>query len=160
MGGSLENFILARNVQSRSKSRIFLIFGPSGSFVKLKSSKASTAIRTVLGPAIRIARLKSLRTTLSFFSLVFVFPWCFSCLGLFECFLFISRVLEVVPRKRRTVQRRFESLRIANRNSRHLTLFFFSFILWFHQGNPQNKQGFSFPAEPTTSLERTEKTPK
>ena len=28
--GSLENFILDRNVQSRSKSRIFLIFGPSG----------------------------------------------------------------------------------------------------------------------------------
>ena len=32
VGGSLENFILARNFQSRSKSRIFLIFGPSGSF--------------------------------------------------------------------------------------------------------------------------------
>ena len=32
MGGSLENFILARNFQSRSKSRIFLIFGPSGIF--------------------------------------------------------------------------------------------------------------------------------
>ena len=30
VGGSLENFILARNFQSRSKSRIFLIFGPSG----------------------------------------------------------------------------------------------------------------------------------
>ena len=30
MGGSLENFILARNFQSRSKSRMFLIFGPSG----------------------------------------------------------------------------------------------------------------------------------
>ena len=35
MGGSLENFILARNFQSRSKSRIFLIFGPSGSFLSL-----------------------------------------------------------------------------------------------------------------------------
>ena len=32
MGGLLENFILARNFQSRSKSRIFLIFGPSGNF--------------------------------------------------------------------------------------------------------------------------------
>ena len=32
VGGSLENFILARNFQSRSKSRIFLIFGPSGEF--------------------------------------------------------------------------------------------------------------------------------
>ena len=31
MGGSLESFILARNFQSRSKSRNFLIFGPSGS---------------------------------------------------------------------------------------------------------------------------------
>ena len=30
MDGSLKNFILARNFQSRSKSRIFLIFGPSG----------------------------------------------------------------------------------------------------------------------------------
>ena len=30
VGGSLENFILDRNFQSRSKSRIFLIFGPSG----------------------------------------------------------------------------------------------------------------------------------
>ena len=30
MGGSLEKFILDRNFQSRSKSRIFLIFGPSG----------------------------------------------------------------------------------------------------------------------------------
>ena len=30
VGGSLENFILARNFQSRSKSRIVLIFGPSG----------------------------------------------------------------------------------------------------------------------------------
>ena len=30
MRGSLEIFILARNFQSRSKSRIFLIFGPSG----------------------------------------------------------------------------------------------------------------------------------
>ena len=30
VGGSLENFIPARNFQSRSKSRIFLIFGPSG----------------------------------------------------------------------------------------------------------------------------------
>ena len=30
MGGSLENFILDRNFQSRSKSRVFLIFGPSG----------------------------------------------------------------------------------------------------------------------------------
>ena len=29
-GGSLENFILARNFQCRSKSRIFLILGPSG----------------------------------------------------------------------------------------------------------------------------------
>ena len=33
VGGSLENFILARNFQSRSKSRIFLIFGPSGSLL-------------------------------------------------------------------------------------------------------------------------------
>ena len=32
MDGSLENVILARNFQSRSKSRIFLIFGPSGVF--------------------------------------------------------------------------------------------------------------------------------
>ena len=30
VGGSLKNFILARNFQSRSKSRFFLIFGPSG----------------------------------------------------------------------------------------------------------------------------------
>ena len=30
VGGSLENFILDRNFQSRSKSRNFLIFGPSG----------------------------------------------------------------------------------------------------------------------------------
>ena len=30
VGGSLESYILARNFQSRSKSRIFLIFGPSG----------------------------------------------------------------------------------------------------------------------------------
>ena len=30
VGGSLENFILARNFQSRSKSRMFLIFGPTG----------------------------------------------------------------------------------------------------------------------------------
>ena len=30
VGGSLENFILDRNFQSRSKSRVFLIFGPSG----------------------------------------------------------------------------------------------------------------------------------
>ena len=30
MDGALENFILDRNFQSRSKSRIFLIFGPSG----------------------------------------------------------------------------------------------------------------------------------
>ena len=30
VGGSLENFIIDRNFQSRSKSRIFLIFGPSG----------------------------------------------------------------------------------------------------------------------------------
>ena len=30
VGGSLENSILARNFQSRSRSRIFLIFGPSG----------------------------------------------------------------------------------------------------------------------------------
>ena len=29
MGGALENFILDRNFQSRSKSRIFLIFGGS-----------------------------------------------------------------------------------------------------------------------------------
>ena len=33
VGGLLENVILARNFQSRSKSRIFLIFGPSGMFV-------------------------------------------------------------------------------------------------------------------------------
>ena len=33
MGGSLENFILDRNFQSRSKSRIFLIFGPSGTLL-------------------------------------------------------------------------------------------------------------------------------
>ena len=33
VGGSLENFILDRNFQSRSKSRIFLIFGPSGMFI-------------------------------------------------------------------------------------------------------------------------------
>ena len=32
VGGSLENFILDRNFQSRSKSRIFLIFGPSGRY--------------------------------------------------------------------------------------------------------------------------------
>ena len=30
VGGSLEKFILARNLQSRSRTRIFLIFGPSG----------------------------------------------------------------------------------------------------------------------------------
>ena len=30
VGGSLANFILARNFQSRSRSRNFLIFGPSG----------------------------------------------------------------------------------------------------------------------------------
>ena len=30
VGGSLENVILARNLQSRSTSRFFLIFGPSG----------------------------------------------------------------------------------------------------------------------------------
>ena len=30
VGGSLENFILTRNLQSRSKSRFFLLFGPSG----------------------------------------------------------------------------------------------------------------------------------
>ena len=30
VGGSLENVTLARNFQSRSKSRLFLIFGPSG----------------------------------------------------------------------------------------------------------------------------------
>ena len=30
MDGSLEDYILARNFPSRSKSRIFLIFGPSG----------------------------------------------------------------------------------------------------------------------------------
>ena len=41
MGGSLENFILARNFQSRSQSRIFLIFGPSGGILiaRLRPSK-------------------------------------------------------------------------------------------------------------------------
>ena len=33
VGGWLENFILARNLQSRSKYRIFLIFGLSGTSV-------------------------------------------------------------------------------------------------------------------------------
>ena len=33
MGGSLENFILARNFQSRSKSRIFGSLGPLGIFL-------------------------------------------------------------------------------------------------------------------------------
>ena len=46
MGGSLENFIRARNVQSRSKSRFFLIFGPSGEFTKSDFS-GSAPIRRV-----------------------------------------------------------------------------------------------------------------
>ena len=34
VGGLLENYILARNFQPRSKSRIFLIFGPSGTVMR------------------------------------------------------------------------------------------------------------------------------
>ena len=36
----------------------------------------------------------------------------------------------------------------------------FPWFFWFYQGTPQNYQGFSVPAEPTKSLEKTEKTPK
>ena len=50
VGGSLENFILDRNFQSRSKSRIFLIFGPSGHFLSRfggnPCSKASCGVVT------------------------------------------------------------------------------------------------------------------
>ena len=45
MGGSLENFILDRNFQSRSKSRILLIFGPSGKGLLRKVCGNSAEIR-------------------------------------------------------------------------------------------------------------------
>ena len=48
VGGSLENFILDRNFQSRSKSRIFLVLGPSGG-TSVRQEKKSTKI-SFLGP--------------------------------------------------------------------------------------------------------------
>ena len=60
MGGSLEIFILARNFQSRAKSRMFLIFGPSGEVFGTDIPRTSGGhSRGYPGPKLRSGRSKS-----------------------------------------------------------------------------------------------------